>query len=1532
MLVAVQSNDCLHSVALPFDVSGAHWIEDASGYRLAFVEGKLGQWQIEPCAPLRVRGADGDARPTIDLDPNVFLVLNVEGDAGQAWCLVFYPDSRSALETSVVGFAGDTEITVGRAGDNALVYSNRFVSSRHASLTYRDKKWSVSDLESSNGVFVNGQRIRVQKSHAISYGDVVAILGLRIVVGAGFLSYNNPCNEVEITRNDFVRYQAMTPSASVEKTETECEYFYPALRFARAIEKKNFVVDAPPQPEKPDETSLAMKIGPSLVMALASVLSAATFISMMGEQGSSMMRAVPMVAMAVAMLAGSVLWPILNSRSQRKQQERKEAQRRAAYSQYLSGTLSAIAKEASLQREVLAENRITVLECLARARSCDARLMDRTSLHADYLDIRLGLGEEPLTADIRFPDSHFSLDEDDLREAVDVQARERRILSDVPVAYPLIEKHVLGVVGNVSQVRAYVRGMVVQIAALCSYEDVKIMTLCDESARAEWAFAAHLPHCFSNDRLVRFFACGLEEAGELGMFLERVIDGRRQSDRFDAREAKPYYIVICASEDLADKADIVRTIVRDRENRGVSLIALAQAMKDLPKECRSVIGLESDSAYLLDRDDPSGKKNNFRPDISLSIEMAESFVFSMGKVRLDIAVESMRIPSRLGFLEMQGAGNVDHLSIASRWRESNASATLACCVGVDSQGEPFLLNLHEKFHGPHGLIAGTTGSGKSEFIITYILSMALTYSPDDVAFVLIDYKGGGLAKAFDNEHVRLPHLAGVITNLDGAAITRSLVSIKSELKRRQALFNKARDVVGGDNVDIYDYLDLFRQGRMTEPCPHLFIVADEFAELKQQEPEFMDELISAARIGRSLGVHLILATQKPTGVVNDQIWSNSRFKVCLKVADESDSREMIKRPDAAGLVEAGRFYLLVGYNEYFALGQSGYAGTRYVAKERFAATKDDSVVLVSDTGRSLVAVKPKQKTVGEDDCPESVAVLSLVEKTAGDMGVRARQLWLEPVPSMITVEGLLRKYRNDLDPLVALGSEGNVGGFELNPVIGELDDPANQRQALLTLPLSRDGSALLYGTSDSGVESLLYSMFYSAILEHDASELHVYALDFGSESLKAFALAPQVGDVICASDEEKVNRFFDFTEKEAMKRRVELSEYGGSFVRYHAAGGNMPAELIVLNDVSAFLETYPKLEDRLARLTREAGRGGIYLVMTAAGTSSVRVRMRQVFRQVLACNLADPTDYGMIFGSMRGLPQPDGFARGLTKVDDCIFEFQGAHLSDRGDDFGFASAYCVELAACEQTGTFAPPVPTAPEQVSVDMLASCEVPLYCIPYGISDDHLDVASFDFSETPLARCVYQKRKSGASFAKALLELAVQLDGWEVALLDMVELFGSDKPQGCVFATRKEEFARSYLDGVLDATRHDGDERRLLILLTGVVGFLNRLSFEEGNVLKEGLRNLSADGGAVVLLVDSVADATFNYEDWFKTHLTSKDGLWVGPGIDSQSAIGVSYSRTIESSQGKKSTCGYAIDDGMASLIHLVSISEDDEEVLA
>ena len=878
MHVSVQSLDRLNVVALPEVVGGAHWIADSSGYRLAFVEGRAGVWHVEACEGLSIRHVDSTLVQSIDCAPDSFIVVNVEGRSNQAWCLVFQPEDAASLETVIYGFEGDFELPVGRSLDNVVVYANGFVSGHHMKLAYRNGRWYVADAGSTNGSFLNGRRLEPRKTMRANYGDVVTALGLRITLGSGFFSCNCPNGSVRIDESRFVRYRAPRMDDAANLQTAQQPAFYPALRFPRSIERKRFVIDPPPPRERAESTTLLQRIGPSLIMGGASLLSMCLFVMIMIGQDASPLRAVPLAIMAAAMLAGCVIWPIIDERAKQEQREKAETMRRVAYSQYLGGILSDIARESQLQRAILQENRIPAGDCLRMARVRDVNLMGRTPRHDDFLGVRIGIGNEPLEVDVEYPREHFTVEDDELQKEVEAMARRPYVLEGVPLMLPLAEKRIVGVVGNRSAALPFVYGLVVQVVALHSYEDVKLVVLCDEERRDDWAFALHMPHCFTDDKSARFFACGAEEIGEVAMFLERVLEDRRtQGEDGDAVDMRPYYVVMCDCAMGVGRLNALREVAEQDEGRGIVFVPIAQALQDLPKECRSVISLEAAYGSVLDRDDPTGQRRLFGPDISVSKEEIASFARDMACVRLDLGSEGGGLPVHLGFFEMLKAGSIWHVNIASRWATSNASASLACQVGVDESGQPIMLNLHEKYHGPHGLIAGTTGSGKSEFIITYILSMAMTFSPDDVAFVLIDYKGGGLAKAFDNEHVRLPHLAGAITNLDGGAIRRSLVSIQSELKRRQALFNSVRNIVGGDNVDIYGYLDLYRQGRVSEPCPHLFIIADEFAELKQQEPEFMDELISAARIGRSLGVHLVLATQKPTGVVNDQIWSNARF-------------------------------------------------------------------------------------------------------------------------------------------------------------------------------------------------------------------------------------------------------------------------------------------------------------------------------------------------------------------------------------------------------------------------------------------------------------------------------------------------------------------------------------------------------------------------------------------------------------------------------------------------------------------------------
>lgn len=585
MLVTVQTKTNLNFVSLPDDRHGARWLVDAQGVRIAFAEAGESGWSIIPAEGFGLCSQEGTRSEETLIVPFDKIAIFALSDSAGEWTVICRPSTGGDKTSKVIGFTRDVEISIGRAADNAVCYGSQFVSSHHARLSLRDGVFSVSDLSSANGVYVNGERLDPNIPFELSHGDVVVILGLLITVGDRFISLNNPQNMVKIQEHDcFVEFRGGAEEHDRHGAKAKRQYFYPALRFARSIERKEFVVDAPPQREQEDDTPIAMRIGPSLVMAMASILSASVSVMFVLEQGSSMMRAIPMVAMAVAMLAGSVLWPVLNKRYQCKKHVQKESQRRGAYSQYLGKVRSELLQETRVQEEILNENRIAVRACMRHAKEADERFMNRIPMHKDYLELRIGCGEEPLQADIRFPDSHFNVVEDDLRDVVDAFSQEPHVLKNVPLGYSLIERPVLGVVGTRQDTNAFVRGLVIQIAALHAYSDVKIVVLCDESDEAEWRFASYLPHCFDDEKGARFFAASLEAANTLGMSLARTLEMRRSADRgFDAREAKPYYVIICSSKDIYDKAEIVRDVLELKDNLGFSFIGCAEKMHQLPR-------------------------------------------------------------------------------------------------------------------------------------------------------------------------------------------------------------------------------------------------------------------------------------------------------------------------------------------------------------------------------------------------------------------------------------------------------------------------------------------------------------------------------------------------------------------------------------------------------------------------------------------------------------------------------------------------------------------------------------------------------------------------------------------------------------------------------------------------------------------------------------------------------------------------------------------------------------------------------------
>ena len=533
------------------------------------------------------------------------------------------------------------------------------------------------------------------------------------------------------------------------------------------------------------------------------------------------------------------------------------------------------------------------------------------------------------------------------------------------------------------------------------------------------------------------------------------------------------------------------------------------------------------------------------------------------------------------------------------------------------------LNLHEKAHGPHGLIAGTTGSGKSETIQSYILSLAVNFHPHDVGFLLIDYKGGGMAHLFK----KLPHLLGTITNLDGAQSMRALVSINAELKRRQRLFNRY------EVNHINQYQKKFKNGEAKEPLPHLFLISDEFAELKVNQPDFMKELVSTARVGRSLGVHLILATQKPSGVVDDQIWSNSRFKLALKVADRSDSMEMLHTPDAAEITQAGRAYLQVGNNEVYELFQSAWSGADYQPDKDELGIEDHTIYRINDLGQYEVL---NQDLSGLDLADEIKEVPTELDAIVENIQLLAENQEIAPLPQPWLPP--LRE-RMTLDELEAVDfhKEWNKKPSDLELLIGMADIPQAQKQEPVSINLSKDGNILLYGSPGTGKTTFLQSAAMDLARKYSPKDVTLYLMDFGTNGLAPLSHLPHVADTLLLDQTEKVAKFVRIMERELNRRKKLLSDYGvGTIDLYGQASGQEEPTIVILLDSYEAMKEEPfeaELFKILMRISREGLSIGVHLIMTAGRQSNLRATLYANFKHQMTLKQNDVGEVRTILGS-----------------------------------------------------------------------------------------------------------------------------------------------------------------------------------------------------------------------------------------------------------------------------------------------------------
>jgi len=972
-------------------------------------------------------------------------------------------------------------------------------------------------------------------------------------------------------------------------------------------------------------------------------------VALMMVSGGNMSTVIFSAVFMLVSYGASILTYVYQNRAQKKERRKKEEGYRRSL-ETVEQKLAGLAKE---QQEVRRWTDPDVDECLQWALDRSSRLWERSPQDDDFLSLRLGIGSLPSSVTIKAPEPSTGQVGDDptesLRREAAALAQRFATVSEVPITISLPDVGVLGIAGPCSQTASLSRALLCHLVAHHSPDEVKIAAFF--SNEDDWAWLRWLPHVHPHEgESRRRLACTSKQVRALANELQE--EWNRRLARSEARagnEPPPLpRLVILAEHPHALGETAIRKAMEEGKRLGAYVITLAERSADLPHQCGAVVELRVNGKARCAFTSAPGHPVEFEPDVA-DLNQAEQLSRALAPVYPARTTGAEELPTLVRLMELYSVDRVEELDAWQFWTANRPyrDRSLAAPIGIREGGRLRYLDLYdsESADGPHGLTGGTTGSGKTEMLQTLITSLAIRYHPHDLNFLLVDLKAYDLPKGLE----ALPHLVGVAANdketieVARRLIARALTALKAELGRRGKLLKEARV----SNIDQYQRLH-YEKG-YKEILPRLIVVVDEFRELAKAEPELVDDLVTLAAQGRFVGLHLILATQQPAGVVSDQIQANVNFRLCLRMTRTEDSQAVIGGPDAAFISHRGRAYLKVG---------EGRPEPVQIARSRAAyhptgASKAEvpSIVEVAlDGERHLLwsEGETKRGAEGEAETWEVQAICSYLRRVAEehDLLKDVRQLWLNPLPPRLFLPDLL----------TARGDGGWDGGTwrptdrRLRPVIGRLDDPARQRQPPLEPDLGRRGHLFICGGPGSGKSTALRTLIISLAMAHSPDALHLYCLDFGTFALQVFERLPHVGAVIRPDEPERVQRLFRWLLEELDTRKRWLVQHGAvSLPAAHARGiDDAPAALVLVVDNFASLrDGYPNAMDILAQLAREGQAVGIHLVLAADRPTALPPGVLSNVSLRMALQLTDAADYGMIVGHTGGLIPESLPGRGL---------------------------------------------------------------------------------------------------------------------------------------------------------------------------------------------------------------------------------------------------------------------------------------------
>ena len=1319
-----------------------------------------------------------------------------------------------------IDVTGKNQVKIGSSQDASIQLSDTYLGKDTLVLDCTGGKCAIYDNGSKYGVFVNG--VKVGKSSQLHDYDFFSIVGFSFYYKAGKI-YTSSASEMKIN--------GLT-SRPVEVHSTHFKYpkFNRNTRVQYVIPEDNLEIQqAVQKPSKPKK-NLIMSLVPSIVMLAMTVV----LRGIIGGGGSFVIYSAVSMGLGIAMSIVSFVKE--NNDYKKENQERIDT-----YNKYIEEKKAAI--EEARSNELRIRNLIyeSLENSIKEVDSFGRRLFEKTQDDKDFLQVYLGRGRVESANQIVYNKQEFVDLEDPLATIPADLAEKYKYIENAPIISDFNASCGVGVVGPKAVLEQLLKNMTLDISIRHFYNEVKIVYILSDDYTSKMQWIRWLQNVDNRKIGVKNIVCDEESKNIILEDMYITLSARESAATVNKDIVFPEHYVVFVTDASSISTHPVSKYIKNSAAYGFTFVFLEEYEEMLPQGCTEIVRIQDTQSGLVLKTENGDIVSEFSFP-TVSDEIAETVALKLGAISVDEVSLEGELTKNITMFEMLGILSVEDIDLHERWENAQVYKSLRAPMGVKTKNQMVYLDISDKpgAHGPHGLVAGTTGSGKSEVLQTYILSMATLYHPYEVGFVIIDFKGGGMANQFKN----LPHLIGTITNIDGREINRSLLSIKAELVKRQEMFSES----GVNHIN--DYIKLYKAGKVTKPMPHLIMIVDEFAELKQEYPDFMKELISAARIGRTLGIHLILATQKPAGVVDAQIWSNSKFKLCLKVQTKEDSNEVIKTPLAAEIVEPGRAYFQVGNNEIFDLFQSAYSGAN-VPEGNENSEKTYAIYERNLWGKKTLLYTNKKARSSKSAVSQLQAVVDYVNDYCSSKGI-------EKLPG-ICLPSLKDKILTDeLDYTVE-----NAAGISVP--LGVFDDPEQQQQGAVELDVSKD-NVYIVGSAQMGKTVMLQTLVYGLIKKYTPQQVNIYLVDCGSMVLKIFEDSAHVGGVVLSNEEEKCKNLFKMLNGMVIQRKKILSSKGvGNYAAYLEAGyTDMPMAVVVIDNMAAFNEYFPDQNEDINTLSREAQGVGISFVVTAATSNSLNYRTQANFGKKFVLNCNDTNEYSAIFGHCKATPKENA-GRGLCVREKRILEYQVA-MFGKSDKEAERSQELKEFIAERnaQCTTKAIKIPMIPEKLSLAETMNENVAAFraqgVLPIGMDFGTVALTSINMA-TSGSLALLGDTESKDVFVSNFMKMIAQ-----TAVFHNVEAFVVDDKSKKLKECNEYGFVREYAsdaaDGLAlvtdfcdDAMRQLDDEEKdgsTLLLVINSADVFKKVCADknESKRLAEVLKN-AADAQVFVLL---------------------------------------------------------------------------------